>query len=216
MTAKENLAARDREAGAAFDEHLHKNTRLDPHPQAAKRAEIFAPIPARAMADEALSALDLRVLAALAAHDRFGANGIGCYASHKRLAALVRCHLKSLSRSLRTLAEHGYIDAAPHPLNKRTRVYRVRYTGADEAVMKERIGNEPATDNEPIGNETVPENGAIGNRDFQESEQYQGDAGENIFCEAGIYPAEAVEDTSAEAALRMKQCARAYRSGGAS
>ena len=61
--------------------------------------QTFAPLPARAMADEALAALDIRVLACLAAHDRFGANGIGCYASHLRLSGLVKCHLKSLACS---------------------------------------------------------------------------------------------------------------------
>jgi DNA-binding MarR family transcriptional regulator len=82
---------------------------------------IFAAIPARAMGDERLSALDLRVLMAIAIHDRLTANGTGCFAGNGRLASLVGCHLKSLSRSLRSLAEAGYITGRDNPLNRRTR-----------------------------------------------------------------------------------------------
>jgi len=164
--------------------------------------QTFAPLPARAMADEALSALDLRVLAALAAHDRFGANGIGCYASHLRLSGLVKCHLKSLSRSLRVLAELGYIEASQHPMNKRLRVYRVVYLPSDKAVMKGGIGNEPVTDTDPIGNQPVPENGPIGNQHFQESEQLQEDAGVNILGEALSISGETVKNSSVETAPR--------------
>jgi len=163
--------------------------------------QTFAPLPARAMADEALSALDLRVLAALAAHDRFGANGIGCYASHLRLSGLVKCHLKSLSRSLRVLAELGYIEASQHPMNKRLRVYRVVYLPSDKAVMKGSIGNEPVTDTDPIGNQPVPEDGTIGNQHFQEDQRYQRDASLNILGEAYKISGETVEDTSVETAL---------------
>ena len=49
--------------------------------------DIYAPIPARAMADEELTAEHFRVLMAVAAHDRFNKNGKGCCASHPRLAA---------------------------------------------------------------------------------------------------------------------------------
>jgi hypothetical protein len=160
----------------------------------------FAPLPARAMADEALSALDLRVLAALTAHDRFGANGIGCYASHSRLAGLVKCHLKSMSRSLRVLAEGGYIDAVPFALNKRQRVYRVLYTAADLAVMSSRIGNDTVTNETPIGNQPVTVEGPIGNQHFQEVEQYHIDAEDNILGEAYKISRETVENNSPEGA----------------
>ena len=39
--------------------------------------DIYAPIPARAMADEKLTAEHFRVLMAVAAHDRFNKNGKG-------------------------------------------------------------------------------------------------------------------------------------------
>ncbi len=154
-----------------------------------KKWQTFAPLPARVIADDALAALDIRVLACLAAHDRFGANGIGCYASHLRLAGLVRCHLKSLSRSLRVLADLGYIEASQHPLNKRLRVYRVIYLAADLAVMKSRIGNESVTEEDPIGNQH-----------FQESAQYQSDADLNILGEALSKAGKAVKINSPEGA----------------
>ena len=166
------------------------------------KRQTFAPLPARALADETLAALDLRVLAALAVHDRFGANGIGCYASHPRLAGLVKCHLKSLSRSLRTLAEGGYIEAIPFVLNKRQRVYKVLYTAADDAVMTNPIGNESVTDNDgPIGNEPVTDGVVIGNQvvpignqHFQEVEQFQQHPDDNILGEALRYHAEAFKE----------------------
>lgn len=174
-----------------------------------RRTETFAPLPARTISDDQLTALDLRVLACLAAHDRFGANGIGCFASHPRLAALLRCHTKSLSRSLKTLAEQGYIEAEPHPLNRRLRVYRVRYTGADAEVLRERIGNGTATNSSTKGNEMVPETEPIGNRDFQEHERYQCDAEVNILGEAYKISRETVEDSSAEAVLRTNETTHA-------
>jgi hypothetical protein len=134
-------------------------------------------------------------------HDRFGANGIGCYASHLRLAGLVRCHLKSLSRSLRVLAELGYIETSQHPLNKRLRVYQVVYLADDLAVLKGTLGNETVTNETPIGNQLVAENGPIGNQHFQESEQLQEDAGVNILGEAYKISRETVKDSSPEGVL---------------
>jgi DNA-binding MarR family transcriptional regulator len=124
--------------------------------------DIYAPIPARAMADEKLTAEHFRVLMAVAAHDRFNRNGKGCCASHPRLAKLAKCHRKSLSRSLKVLAEWGYIAGLPSPFNKRQRAYRVVYSDADRAIMTNPIGINPATEADPIGN-----------KDFHEPEQNQ-------------------------------------------
>lgn len=142
----------------------------------------FAAIPLRAMADEALTAEHFRVLMAIAAHDRFGRNGRGCYAPHPRLAQLAGCHLKSLSRSMRVLAERGYIEAAPHPYDRRQRAYRVIYNDADFLAFMAKIGNEPATNGVAIGNEPAADHAPIGNRDFQETQQPQWDADDNISC----------------------------------
>lgn len=167
--------------------------------------QIYAPIPARAMGDKTLTGEDLRVLMALAAHDRLGANGIGCYASHPRLAALVGCHIKSLSRSLATLVDKKYITASAHPLNGRLRVYRVVYTEFDGLYLKAGIGNNPATNEAAIGNNPVAENGSIGNKDFEKSVDYQGDTGVNILDETYntsretvlIHPVETASSTEA-------------------
>lgn len=150
-----------------------------------KGKPIYAALPARTIGDERLSALDLRVLMVIAVHDRLGANGVGCYASHPRLATLVRCHLKSLSRSLRMLGLCGYIEAKQHPLNKRLRVYQVIYHSEDSEYLKTAtisIGNEPATD--------AP---SIGNHDFRNIEHDQGLAEANILGETS--------NTSCEASL---------------
>ena len=129
----------------------------------------YAPIPARAMANTELSVLDLRVLMVIAAHDRFGKNGTGCYASHVTLARLVKCHLKSLSRCLKVLGERGYVEASPHPLTRK-RVYRVIYTEEDKAVLKRPEGNETVTHE---GNELVTYDLPEGN-DFATSDQREG------------------------------------------
>ncbi len=139
--------------------------------------DIYAPIPARAMADEELTAEHFRVLMAVAAHDRFNRNGKGCCASHPRLAKLAKCHLKSLSRSLKALAERGYIEGLPSPFNKRQRAYRVVYSDADRAIMTNPVGNNPANyqdaDEGEKGNNPATEADPIGNKDFHEPEQNQ-------------------------------------------
>ena len=135
--------------------------------------DIYAPIPARAMADEKLTAEHFRVLMAVAAHDRFNRNRKGCCASHPRLAKLAKCHLKSLSRSLKVLAERGYIKGLPSPFNKLQRAYCVVYSDADRAIMARPIGNNPATYRGGIGNNPATETDPIGNKDFYEPEQNQ-------------------------------------------
>ncbi len=155
----------------------------------------YAPIPARAVGDRNLTAEELRVLGVVAIHDRMGANGIGCYASHPRLAEMAGCHIKSLSRSLRVLAERGYITGDQHPLNHRLRVYRVVYTEFDKLFLKSAApakGNTAATGLEPIGNKTALENTPIGNKDCRKTVQDHGVTDVNIFSETGIHPAEAV------------------------
>lgn len=150
---------------------------------------VYAPIPARAVGDKTLTAEELRVLMALAVHDRLGANGIGCYASHARLSNLVGCHEKSLSRSLAALARRGYIDAGQHPLNKRLRVYKVIYTEFDSLYLAG-IGNNPATNDDAIGNNRVGETEPIGNKPNPISQRNQLDQLVNIFSETGIHPVE--------------------------
>lgn len=167
----------------------------------------FAPLPARAIADEILSSQDIRVLAAIALHDRFSKNGIGCTAGHGRLSAIVGCHLKSLSRSIRTLAERGYIGGRDNPLNPKARCYFVIYSDLDAAFSKTATGNSPVTDrgNNPVtskpiwGNNLVPENGPMGNRLAENAQSKQEVSSYNILSEAYKISREA-ENISGEAA----------------
>ncbi len=135
----------------------------------------YAPMPLRAFGDERLQkgGLHFRVLGVIAAHDRLGANGIGCYASHKRLTALVDCAYTRLSTTIKDLAEWGYLKAQPHPLNKRLRVYQVIYNEHDAAFLKQQIVD-------PQGNDES----AIVHMDFEEvADSNEGNI-VNIFCEA--------------------------------
>jgi len=155
-------------------------------------------MPARMMGDVNLSALDIRVLMAIAAHDQLGGNGTGCFASHSTLAALVDCHLKSLSRSLSALAQAGYVEARPNPLNKKTRIYSVIYSDEDAGYMQSAkakkgnkaatydadLGNKAATEGVETGNRSVPKHAEIGNHVSEISLSDQYDVEGNIFCEA--------------------------------
>jgi len=73
-----------------------------------------APLPLRAIYDDRLAGLDLRVLAAVAAHDRmslfFDSGQQGCWASQGRLAAEVGCNYINLGKSLKKLGELGYLQ----------------------------------------------------------------------------------------------------------
>ncbi|WP_181166497.1 helix-turn-helix domain-containing protein [Mesorhizobium sp. B2-4-18] len=171
----------------------------------AKGGPVFSPDPARAMADQHLTAQDIRVLMAIAAHDRFSKNGIGCTASHTRLANLVGCHLKSLSRSIRTLAERGYIGGRANPLNPQARCYFVIYNEWDEAILKAvkgnqvvtPTGNEAVTSDDPTGNKLatpwVTNSFRMGNRVEKSAQSNQEDASYNILSEALRDPVETVE-----------------------
>lgn len=181
----------------------------------------YAPLPARAMGDKTLTAEELRILMAIATHDRLGANGTGCYASHPRLAELVGCHEKSLSRSLRHLVDKGYIIVGPSPLSRRQRVYRVVYRDFDKQYFaasgkangnrsatkkvtmavtdKERNGSSVVTMGDAIGSTLTPVVRVIGNSPSRKSEINQSDDDDNIFSETainsvetGTNPAEAV------------------------
>lgn len=109
------------------------------------KGKAYAALPARAMGDKRLAAEDYRVLMAIAAHDRLGANGVGCYAGHPRLASLAGCHEKSLSRTLAKLKECGYLEIRQHPMNGRLRVYRILYTAFDSDYFSSTKGSNPVT-----------------------------------------------------------------------
>lgn len=95
---------------------------------------IFAAVPLRALADQSLSGLDLRTLMAVAAHDRLGANGRGCYAGQARLALMVRSDKTRMSKSLTRLVALGYVSL-DRQSDKRRLILRVLYTEGDAAAM---------------------------------------------------------------------------------
>jgi len=96
----------------------------------------FGGLPFRAVADGELTALDLRVLAIIAAHDGFNKNRRGCFASHKRIASLAGAHYKSTARSITKLIERDYLDASQQGGDGRLRVYRVIYSEADHDAFR--------------------------------------------------------------------------------
>lgn len=96
----------------------------------APQKAVFAPLPTRAIGDKRLTATHFHILGAIAAHDRMSGprdKGAGCYASNKTLADRANVNYANFSTAVNELGRWGYIEAAPHPLNKRTRVYRVIY-----------------------------------------------------------------------------------------
>lgn len=173
---------------------------------------IYAPIPARALADTRLSGTDLRLLAAIAAHDRFGRNGTGCFASQRRLAALIGAHEKAVARSAGRLVEFGYMTSERSPTNGRLVIYRVVYSEEDGLAMRgdgrsftksaglrlaqtPAIGSNSATDAEAsdsadrsreaaeTGSKSVTETAATGNSKKKKTEPDQYVAVANIFPE---------------------------------
>jgi hypothetical protein len=89
----------------------------------------YAAIPQRALGDIRLNASHWRVLATIAAHDRFGKNGTGCYASHRKLSAMASVNYNNLSTLIGELVFFGYVTKERGNLNRRMRVYRVIYHG---------------------------------------------------------------------------------------
>jgi hypothetical protein len=82
--------------------------------------------------DQRLTGHHLRVLALVAAHDRLGKNGSGCWAAQNRLAALLGCSKSRLSEGLSDLRDYGYIDSRLNPQKRWYRVHRVIYSSDDE------------------------------------------------------------------------------------
>lgn len=159
------------------------------------------------MVDRRLSERHFRTLAVVAAHDRLGRNGIGCWASHERLAVMVGCNYNRLSMNLRELTEFGYILRLQHPLNKRLRVYRVIYTIADDATMKGIADRSPSgevslADSSPNGDVAEPDSSptqtGLGNN-FKELSSV------NIFSETENISCRSSEIHSPEGALPGKK-----------
>ena len=91
----------------------------------------FAPLPLRALRDRRLGKLDLCTLGIVAAFDRLGKNGSGCWASQNKIAELAGVDKTQLSRSLSDLRDYGYITSQMNPHRRWFRVHRVIYTDED-------------------------------------------------------------------------------------
>lgn len=95
-----------------------------------KSKPIYAPLPARAVADDRLNGLPLRVLAAVALRDRLSIarGGKGCFASNQVLCIDCRCDEATLSRAITQLVDLGYLHREG---TQRSRVLRVIYLNYD-------------------------------------------------------------------------------------
>ena len=116
----------------------------------------FAPIPLRAVLDQRLTGHHWRVLALVAAHDRLGKNGSGCWAAQNRLAALLGCSKSRLSEGLSDLRDYGYIASQLNPQRRWHRVHRVIYSIDDERFWASK--SVPQERNSPT--KSVPESRA--------------------------------------------------------
>ncbi|WP_443970852.1 hypothetical protein [Sphingobium sp. CR28] len=94
----------------------------------------FYCLPRRAICDGELSALDHRVLGAIAIHDGMSASkgkGAGCVASNKTLTAMVGCDYTSMSKTIGRLLRKGYVVREPQLLDKRKFTLRLIYDEPD-------------------------------------------------------------------------------------
>jgi DNA-binding MarR family transcriptional regulator len=96
-----------------------------------KKQQLFAPFPLRALSDPRLGAQHLRVLGIVAAFDRLGKNGNGCWAAQNTIAEIARIDKTRVSHSLSDLRDFGYISSEMNPNRRWFRVHRVIYTAED-------------------------------------------------------------------------------------
>lgn len=98
----------------------------------------YGAIPFRALRDTRLAGIPLALLGVIAAHDRFGRNGLGCTASQSRLAELVGCRREAINAAIRLLELHGYIECGIDAQTERRFSYSVVYDNeADNAAFAE-------------------------------------------------------------------------------
>jgi DNA-binding MarR family transcriptional regulator len=102
----------------------------------------FCPLPAAAMGDDRLSGSHWRVLATIAYHDRFSANGAGCYAGATTLAREASVHPNNLARITSSLEQWGYLKVSRNPLNRRLKTYSLIYND-NRATLRENTKYRP-------------------------------------------------------------------------
>ena len=96
--------------------------------------EQFGAVPVRAFGDTRLSAVDFRVMGAIAYFDRLGRNGASCYVDPRKLADLAAVDYKHVARHTRRLQEFGYLFVTRSSTDRRKRVYSLIYN-EDRAVV---------------------------------------------------------------------------------
>ena len=101
----------------------------------AAKTQRFAPLPLRALRDQRLGGLHLCTLGIIAAFDRLGKNGSGCWASQNTIAKIAGVDKARLSRSLSDLRDFGYISSELNPHKRWFRVHRVIYTDDDAELL---------------------------------------------------------------------------------
>ncbi len=125
----------------------------------------FTTIPARALADTQLSALDLRCLGVISMHDGMSllnGKGAGCFASHATLAAKVQTDISNFSKSLSKLVRLGYILREPQQMDRRRFTLRVIFSETDTwrndqtSPDEEEAGNVGETTNHANGSLAKP------------------------------------------------------------
>lgn len=111
----------------------------------------YGAIPFRALRDPRLSRLALCLLGIIAAHDRFGRNGQGCWAGVARLAQLVGCSRGAAHAALVDLADDENPYITMHEIEndggdsrRRTYEFRVLYTDDDAERFAARDTGSPA------------------------------------------------------------------------
>ena len=105
--------------------------------RANSKQQRFAPLPLRALRDPRLGRLHLCTLGIVAAFDRLGKNGSGCWASQNTIAEIAAVDKTRLSHSLSDLRDYGYISSEINPHRRWFRVHRVIYTDEDLRFWKE-------------------------------------------------------------------------------
>lgn len=108
---------------------------------ARQAAPAFAPLPLRAIRDKRLTQRDLRVLGAIAAHDRMTRNGQGCWAPQDRLARVTGVKANHVGESIKHhLVPFGYVAREDHPWDRRRSRLYVIYTDEDGQFFTNNTG----------------------------------------------------------------------------
>jgi len=142
------------------------------------------------MGDDRLSGSHWRVLATIAYHDRFSANGAGCYAGATTLAREANVHPNNLAGITSSLEQWGYLKVSRSPLNRRLKTYSLIYND-NRATLRE--NTKYHADQGSPGADITHEEGdtssihLVANAKFshvsEETQQHQGLASVNIFPE---------------------------------